>query len=157
MTAVSSDTLAKLSREFLPIELSGDAIQYQVNRNAQGWVIELINNDGVYKTGDQPAKIYPQATASIRLKPRFRFQSAREWITRTTLKVDETGSIPLQIPLAKLASWPLRLSDTGGKVLFIHTSSINVISTGSEGRSGIVGFSALLFDSKKSPQRARSA
>ena len=98
MTAVSSDTLAKLSREFLPIELSGDAIQYQVNRNAQGWVIELINNDGVYKTGDQPAKIYPQATASIRLKPRFRFQSAREWITRTTLKVDETGSIPLQIP-----------------------------------------------------------
>ena len=61
MTAVSSDTLAKLSREFLPIELSGDAIQYQVNRNAQGWVIELINNDGVYKTGDQPAKIYPQA------------------------------------------------------------------------------------------------
>lgn len=98
MTAVSTDTLAKLSQELLPIELSGDAIQYQVNRNSKGWVIELINNDGVYKTGDQPAKIYPQATASIRLRPRFRFQSAREWITRTKLKVDKTGGIFLQIP-----------------------------------------------------------
>ena len=61
-------------------------------------MIELINNEGVYKTGDQPAKIYPQAAASIRLKPRFRFRSAREWITRTALKADESGSIPLQIP-----------------------------------------------------------
>lgn len=69
--AISNSRLAQLARECLPIEVSGDPIQYQINRTARGWVVELINNDGVIKKKDQPAVVDPAAIARVRLKPRF--------------------------------------------------------------------------------------
>lgn len=77
--AISDQQLARLIRDQQPIEVQGEAIQYQINRNANGWVIELVNNRGVAKKPGEPAVIDPQAKACVTLKPKVRFTSAREW------------------------------------------------------------------------------
>jgi len=43
--------LRRLTEEVLPLEIKGD-IQYIINRNEKGWVVGLINNNGVYKKCD---------------------------------------------------------------------------------------------------------
>ena len=77
--AISPSRLQRLAREALPVAISGDPIQYQVNRTTQGWVIELINNAGVAKKPDQPATTDPSAIARVVIHPRIRWVSAREW------------------------------------------------------------------------------
>ena len=78
-TAISDARLQQLVRKTLPVEVSGDPIQYQINRTTNGWVIELINNNGVIKQRDQPAITDPNAIARVMLRPKFRCASAREW------------------------------------------------------------------------------
>ena len=78
-TAISDARLQQLVRETLPVEVSGDAIEYQINRTTKGWVVELINNNGVIKQRDQPAIIDPNAIARVVLRPKFRCASASEW------------------------------------------------------------------------------
>ena len=77
--AVSNARLQRLADEALPVAVSGDPIQYQVNRTANGWVVELVNNAGVAKKPDQPQVIDPNAIARVVLKPKIRCASAREW------------------------------------------------------------------------------
>jgi hypothetical protein len=77
--AISDQRLQRLVRETLPVEVTGDPIQYQVNRTTHGWAIELINNAGVAKKPDQPATTDPNAIARVVLHPRIHFDSAKEW------------------------------------------------------------------------------
>ena len=77
--AISDSRLQRLAREALPVEVSGDPIQYQINRTTNGLVIELINNTGVAKKPDQPASTDPSAIARVVLRPRIRCVSAQEW------------------------------------------------------------------------------
>ncbi|MCY2953637.1 MAG: hypothetical protein NTU53_16910 [Planctomycetota bacterium] len=77
--AISDPRLQRLAREALPVEVSGDPIQYQVNRTTHGWVIELVNNAGVAKKPDRPASTDPSAIARVVLRPRIRCVSAQEW------------------------------------------------------------------------------
>jgi hypothetical protein len=79
--AIPEDRLERIAREFQPIEVLGDPVQYQINRNGSGWVIELVNNDGVIKSGRTPAKVFPEVVAQVELQPRFTFRTAREWLT----------------------------------------------------------------------------
>lgn len=82
--AISDERLAQLASELLPIGVDGDPVQYQINRNARGWVIELINNDGVMKTGRTPARVFPEVVAHVTLTPRFAPTRVVEWLTGTT-------------------------------------------------------------------------
>jgi hypothetical protein len=93
--AISDSRLQRLAREHLPVELSGDPIQYQVNRTTNGWVIELVNNAGVAKKPDQPASVDPTAIARVVLTPRTRWTSAREWRSNRTYR--EPGEIRLEV------------------------------------------------------------
>lgn len=77
--AVSESRLRRLSRELLPLEVAGDPVEYQINRTANGWVIELVNNGGVAKKPDQPAITDPSAVARVVLRPRVNWVSAQEW------------------------------------------------------------------------------
>lgn len=95
---ISDEALAEISQDLLPFELSGDRAQYQINRNAKGWVIELINNDGVFKTGDRPAKVYEDAAINVRIKPKFPYSSVNEWMTQNKMSPTETGWFDLTIP-----------------------------------------------------------
>jgi hypothetical protein len=78
-TAISHPMLQQLSQEFLPIQVTGQPVQYQINRTKKGWVIELVNNVGVIKQPAQPAVIDSNAVISVLLKPRFPCASAVEW------------------------------------------------------------------------------
>ena len=82
--AISNERLQGLARRCLPVEVSGDPIQYQVNRTRRGWVVELINNSGVSKRPDQPAVTDSSVVAHVRMKPRMACASASEWRSSAT-------------------------------------------------------------------------
>src|SRR5712671_1580906 len=83
-TAISNQSLRRITLKLLPIEVAGDPIQYQINRTARGWVVELVNNMGIVKKPDQPAVLDPQAVARIGLKPANKCSLAVEWHSRRT-------------------------------------------------------------------------
>jgi hypothetical protein len=94
-TVIANDRLRDLVREHLPIEITGDPVQYQINRTANGWVVELINNRGVTKRPDQPAITDPTAVARVRLHPRGTFKQATEW--RSMRTHDSTGHVEVEL------------------------------------------------------------
>jgi len=51
MLPLTSYLLSRLTKEVLPFQIKGD-IEYILNRNGKGWVVGLINNNGVYKKCD---------------------------------------------------------------------------------------------------------
>ena len=95
-SAIPDARLAALAEALLPVAVAGDPIQYQVNRNAAGWVVELVHNDGVVKAGRTPAKVFPEAVARVRLSPRVPARSAREW--RTGREFPDAARVELEIP-----------------------------------------------------------
>ncbi len=76
--AVSNARLAALREECLPVKVTGDPIEYQINRTPSGWMIELINNQGVVKFRDKPAVVDPTAVARVRLEPKMACRRAVE-------------------------------------------------------------------------------
>lgn len=94
--AISDARLAALAQALLPVSVTGDPIQFQVNRNAAGWVVELVNNDGVVKTGRTPAQVFPEVVARVRVSPRLPVKSAREW--RTGREFPDAKAVELEIP-----------------------------------------------------------
>jgi hypothetical protein len=82
--AISNERLRRLAQQCLPVEVSGDAVQYQVNRTPHGWVVELIHNGGVIKKPYEPARVEPAAVARVRLKPRMACRAATLWRAGTT-------------------------------------------------------------------------
>jgi hypothetical protein len=76
---ISAARLRRLQRDFQPIEVTGDPIQYEINRMPKGWVVELINNEGIIKKPDQPAVTDPTAIVHIALRPKVHYSFARIW------------------------------------------------------------------------------
>jgi hypothetical protein len=75
--AISPERLQQAVGDNLPIAVTGDPVEYQVNRVANGWVIELVNNAGVTKKPDAPAIIDDKAILRVVLKPNAPCASAR--------------------------------------------------------------------------------
>ena len=95
-TAISDPDLKQITRSLLPIEVTGDPVEYQINRAETGWVIELVNNDGVIKKPNQPAVIDPAASAHVKLKPLTDCASAVEW--RSGRKFDHPTQLEITLP-----------------------------------------------------------
>jgi hypothetical protein len=93
--AISNLRLQRLSKELLPIEVSGDSIEYQINRTKNGWVIELINNGGVAKKPALPADVDPKAIARVILTPKINWSSAREWKSNRTFSSSKTINLEI--------------------------------------------------------------
>jgi len=91
--AVSNERLARLAAEYLPIAVEGDPVQYQINRNAKGWVVELVNNRGVAKQPDRPAVVDGKATARVTLRPGFDVREARVWHLRAPHPLSEPFTV----------------------------------------------------------------
>ena len=94
-TAISNARLTRLAHEMSPIEVGGDAIQYQINRTQAGWVVELVNNRGVIKVKDKPAVIDPNAVAYVTLKSVEKCATAKEW--RTGRSHSTSGEIVVEL------------------------------------------------------------
>lgn len=95
---INNSTIGMIHDQSMPVTISGDSIQYQVNKNPNGWVVELINNDGVFKAGDSPAKIWPEATARVSITPRFEPSKVVEWIGNTPLNPGPDNSYTVSVP-----------------------------------------------------------
>jgi hypothetical protein len=80
--------LAHVFADATPVQVRGDA-EYLINRTDNGWVVTLLNNNGVYKTQQGMAQVdrnaYVNVTISLRAN---KIQSATDWISDAALKVD---------------------------------------------------------------------
>lgn len=94
--AVSNARLAALRDALLPVRVEGDPVQYQVNRTAEGWIVEIVNNDGVIKTPTQAAIVDESKAAHVIVTPCVPVSEAS--LLRTDEKLSLTPSLSLSIP-----------------------------------------------------------
>jgi hypothetical protein len=80
ITPFAAHMLAHVFNDATPVKVRGDA-EYLINRNDQGWVVTLFNNNGVFKPTHGMAQVDRSAyvTTTISL-PGKRIQSAVDWI-----------------------------------------------------------------------------
>ena len=79
--AISNSVLSQLHDLHMPVSITGDQVQYQLNRNAEGWVVELINNTGVVKAPHLPAVVDLNETVTVSLEPLVDAYGGYDWLT----------------------------------------------------------------------------
>ena len=99
-TAISNDILSELVMQWMPVKVTSDVVQYAVNRTQRGWVIELINNNGVTKFPTKAAVIDEEATAKVTLTPKVKPCRISEWMSGQHYK----ANVPINIELGPGAS-----------------------------------------------------
>jgi len=99
LTAVAAHLLIHLLSDALPVHIEGN-VQKLVNRTQRGFVITLINNEGVFKPQQGLAQVDRRAeeTATISLKA-GEILSAREWTEDAPLEIErQARRIAVKIP-----------------------------------------------------------
>ena len=94
--AISNARLAQLRNNLLPVRVEGDPVQYQINRTASGWIVEIVNNEGVIKKPTEPAVFQKDKVASVILTPQISVSSAT--LLRDGRKLTQSPEISLNIP-----------------------------------------------------------
>jgi hypothetical protein len=99
--------LAHVFADAAPLKVTGD-VEYLINRTSNGWVVTLLNNNGVFKTQQGMARVDRSAYVNVTISlPGQQIQSATEWTSDTSLKI-EKGNLTLQIAPGSLAVVELR-------------------------------------------------
>jgi hypothetical protein len=71
--AITNDRLAGLRDELLPCSVAANvSVQWQVNRVGAGWVVELTNNDGVFKAPNMTETFNASMTSAVKVRERER-------------------------------------------------------------------------------------
>ena len=78
-SVISNQRLAKLAQTLLPILVEGGPVQYRLNRSERSWIVELINNQGVIKKPDAPARIDDGASIEVTLTPQVSVKRVMQW------------------------------------------------------------------------------
>jgi len=94
-SAIANSRLKSLVEQCLPVEIGGDRVEYQINRTLRGWVVEVINNDGVIKKPNEAASVVEKAKAQVTLRPVKEFKSAIAW--RSGRSYDSPRSVHLEL------------------------------------------------------------
>ena len=93
MTPLGAHLLAHVFADAAPVRVSGD-VEYLLNRNANGWVVTLLNNNGVFKPQQGLAQVdrgaYVTATLSL---PGQKIQTAVDWITDQDVPVKTVNGL----------------------------------------------------------------
>lgn len=102
--------LAHVFADATPVQVRGD-VEYLINRTSKGWVITLLNNNGVYKTQQGMAQVDRNAYVNVSITVRGeKIQSANEWISDAALTVDLDG-IKLRIAPGAIAVVELKVTN----------------------------------------------
>ena len=102
MTPIAAHVLAHVFADATPVKVTGD-VEYLINRTANGWVVTLLNNNGVFKTQQGMAHVDRSAYVDVTISLSGRqIQTAAEWTTDTPLKVT-AGSVSVSIAPGSLA------------------------------------------------------
>jgi hypothetical protein len=88
MTPFAAHLLAHVFADATPVRVSGD-VEYLINRGNSGWIVTLLNNNGVYKTQQGMAQVDRNASVNVSISlPGGTIQTASEWISDAALKID---------------------------------------------------------------------
>ena len=97
MLPLAAHVLSHVFVNAAPVKVSGD-VEYLINRNSSGWVITMLNNNGVFKPQQGMAQVdrnaYVNATISV---PGSQILSAIEWTNEQALQVDSGKPVTVQI------------------------------------------------------------
>ncbi len=87
ITSFAAHMLAHVFAKATPIKVTGD-VEYLINRTTDGWVVTLINNNGVYKPQQGMAQVDRSAivTATVGLSSQ-EIKSAVDWINEKSIDV----------------------------------------------------------------------
>jgi hypothetical protein len=103
MPPLVAHLLAHLFSDSTPVEVKGD-VEYLVNRNANGWVVTLFNDSGVFKPQQGMAQVDRGATVSVTIRLRDqKISSATNWITNSNLQADSDSGVQITIPAGGVA------------------------------------------------------
>src|SRR6185503_19628300 len=100
ITPFAAHMLAHVFAGAAPIKVNGD-VEYLINRNSNGWVVTLINNNGVYKPQQGMAQVDRNAvvTATITL-PSPEIKTAVDWISEKNIEVtNQTGGSVIRVSI----------------------------------------------------------
>ena len=64
---VGSTIIQELNKKLLPFQIEGD-IQYMINRKQSSWILTLMNNEGIRKPFDGPAKIQERKAKDVTIQ-----------------------------------------------------------------------------------------
>ena len=96
--------LAHVFADATPVKVTGD-VEYLINRTANGWVVTLLNNNGVFKPQQGMAQVDRSAYVNVTIGTNI--QSATEWTSGAPLKLSN-GIVTLQIAPGGIAIVELR-------------------------------------------------
>jgi len=95
--------LAHLASDATPVEVKGD-VEYLINRNSNGWVVTLFNDNGVFKPQQGMAQVDRGATVNVTIRLRNqKISAATEWLTTANLSVRDDSGVQLAIPAGGIA------------------------------------------------------
>jgi len=107
ITPFAAHMLAHVFADAAPVKVTGD-VEYLINRTGNGWVVTLLNNNGVFKTQQGMTQVDRSAYVNVTIAlPGHQIQSATEWTSDTLLKVDG-GNISFRIAPGGVAVVELR-------------------------------------------------
>ncbi len=101
MTPLAAHMLAHVFADAAPVRVNGD-VEYLLNKTDSGWVVTLLNNNGVFKPQQGLAQVYRNAyvTATISLRGQ-KIQKAVDWITDQNIEVKtENGAETVSVSIA---------------------------------------------------------
>ena len=96
--------LAHVFADALPLKVTGD-VEYLINRTANGWIVTLLNSNGVYKTQQGMAQVDRSAYVTVTIGKDIK--SATDWISYAQLKPD-IGIVSVQVPPGGVAIVEIR-------------------------------------------------
>jgi hypothetical protein len=80
--------LAHVFADATPVQVRGN-VEYLINRTDNGWLVTLLNNNGVYKPQQGMAQVDRDAYVNVAISLRGeKIQRASDWISDAALKVD---------------------------------------------------------------------
>jgi hypothetical protein len=103
ITPFAAHLLAHLFSEATPVRVGGD-VEYLVNRNANGWVVTIFNDSGVFKPQQGMAQVDRSAVANVTVGLRNqKLTTATEWLTDSKLPLKDGANVQLSIPAGGIA------------------------------------------------------
>ena len=109
ITPFAAHLLAHVFADATPIAVEGD-VERLINRTESGWVVTLINNNGVMKPQQGMAQVDRSAVVTVTLALRGQaIKSAREWTDNKALDVNKQGAVTVTIPPGGVAIVELSL------------------------------------------------
>ena len=87
ITPFAAHMLAHVFADATPVRVNGD-VEYLINRTSNGWVVTLLNNNGVYKPQQGMAQVDRNAYVNVSISLRGeKILGAMDWISDAALKV----------------------------------------------------------------------